>query len=129
MAYLKKEDLVVLMGKGTKTTAIVLDIEFRKFKKMFKDKNTGETKFKIKSVPYAICSVMTGGFGRIQVGTKMVIAGYKLRNHALQGQKCLVLENQYIPEYETDGDKWIVDMLEKNTEKRNNAKSKKRKED
>ena len=128
MAYLKKEDLVVLMGKGTKTTAIVLDIEFRKFKKMYKDKSTGETKFKIKSVPYAICSVMTGGFGRIGVGTKMVIAGYKLRNHALQGQKCLVLENQYIPEYETDGDKWIVDMLEKNTEKRN-AKSKKGKED
>ena len=99
MAYLKKQDLVVLKGKVGQTTAIVTDIEFRRFKRTYKDKKTGEMKSRLKSVPYAICTVMTGGFGRITTGSKMVIAGYKLRNHALKGEKCLVLENQYIKFY------------------------------
>ena len=123
MAYLKKQDLVVLKGKVGQTTAIVTDIEFRRFKRTYKDKKTGEMKSRLKSVPYAICTVMTGGFGRITTGSKMVIAGYKLRNHALKGEKCLVLENQYIPEYEKDGERWVVDMIEENRKK--NAKKKK----
>ena len=123
MAYLKKQDLVVLKGKVGQTTAIVTDIEFRRFKRTYKDKKTGEMKSRLKAVPYAICTVMTGGFGRITTGSKMVIAGYKLRNHALKGEKCLVLENQYIPEYEKDGERWVVDMIEENRKK--NAKKKK----
>jgi hypothetical protein len=123
MAYLKKEDLVVLKGKVGQTTAIVTDIEFRRFKRSYKDKKTGEIKYRLKSVPYAICTVMNGGFGNITVGSKMVIAGYKLRNHALQGKKCLVLENQYIPEYEEHGHSWVVEMIEENRKK--NAKKKK----
>jgi len=123
MAYLKKEDLVVLKGNVGQTTAIVTDIEFRRFKKTYKDKKTGEIKSKLKSVPYAICTVMTGGFGKITTGSKMVIAGYKLRNHALQGEKCLVLESQYIPEYEEHGHTWVIEMIEGNRKK--NAKKKK----
>ena len=123
MAYLRKQDLVVLKGKVGQTTAIVTDIEFRRFKRTYKDKKTGEMKSRLKSVPYAICTVMTGGFGRITTGSKMVIAGYKLRNHALRGEKCLVLENQYIPEYEDDGERWGVDMIEEN--RKRNAKKKK----
>ena len=123
MAYLKKQDLVVLKGKVGQTTAIVTDIEFRRFKRTYKDKKTGEMKSRLKSVPYAICTVMTGGFGRITTGSKMVIAGYKLRNHALKGEKCLVLESQYIPEYEDHGERWVVDMIEENRKK--NAKKKK----
>ena len=38
MAYLKKQDLVVLKGKVGQTTAIVTDIEFRRFKRTYKDK-------------------------------------------------------------------------------------------
>ena len=123
MAYLKKQDLVVLKGNVGQTTAIVTDIEFRRFKRTYKDKKTGEMKSRLKAVPYAICTVMTGGFGRITTGSKMVIAGYKLRNHALKGEKCLVLESQYLPEYEQDGEKWIVEMIEENSKK--NAKKKK----
>ena len=123
MAYLKKQDLVVLKGKVGQTTAIVTDIEFRRFKRSYKDKKTGEVKSRLKSVPYAICTVMTGGFGKITTGSKMVIAGYKLRNHALNGEKCLVLENQYIPEYEDHGEQWVVDMIEGNRKK--HAKTKK----
>ena len=123
MAYLKKQDLVVLKGKVGQTTAIVTDIEFRRFKRTYKDKKTGEMKSRLKAVPYAICTVMTGGFGRITTGSKMVIAGYKLRNHALKGEKCLVLESQYIPEYEDHGERWVVDMIEENRKK--NAKKKK----
>ena len=123
MAYLKKQDLVVLKGNVGQTTAIVTDIEFRRFKRTYKDKKTGEMKSRLKAVPYAICTVMTGGFGRITTGSKMVIAGYKLRNHALKGEKCLVLESQYIPEYEQDGEKWIVEMIDENRKK--NAKKKK----
>lgn len=123
MAYLKKQDLVVLKGNVGQTTAIVTDIEFRRFKRTYKDKKTGEMKSRLKAVPYAICTVMTGGFGKITTGSKMVIAGYKLRNHALKGEKCLVLESQYIPEYEQDGEKWVVEMIKGNREK--NAKKKK----
>ena len=123
MAYLKKQDLVVLKGNVGQTTAIVTDIEFRRFRRSYKDKKTGEMKSRLKAVPYAICTVMTGGFGKITTGSKMVIAGYKLRNHALKGEKCLVLESQYIPEYEQDGEKWIVEMIEGNRKK--NAKKKK----
>ena len=123
MAYLKNQALVVLKGKVGQTTAIVTDIEFRRFKRTYKDKKTGEMKSRLKSVPYAICTVMTGGFGRITTGSKMVIAGYKLRNHALRGEKCLVLENQYIPEYEDHGERWVVDMIEEN--RKRNAKKKK----
>ena len=122
MAYLKKQDLVVLKGKVGQTTAIVTDIEFRRFKRTYKDKMTGEMKSRLKAVPYAICTVMTGGFGSITAGSKMVIAGYKLRNHALKGEKCLVLENQYIPEYEDHGERWVVDMIEEN--RKRNAKKK-----
>ncbi len=124
MAYLKKGDLIVLKGNVGQTTAIVADMEFRRFKRSYKDKKTGEMRFRMKSVPYAVCTVMTGGFGKITIGSKMVIAGYKLRNHALKGEKCLVLENQYIPEYESSGEKWVVDMIAKNKEKKNAKKKK-----
>ena len=122
MAYLKKEDLVVLKGKVGQTTAIVTDIEFRRFKKMYKDKETGEIKSKLKSVPYAICTVTNGDFGKITTGSKMVIAGYKLRNHIMRTQKCLILESQYIPEYEEHGEDWVVEMIEENRKKNGKKK-------
>ena len=82
-------------------------------------------KSRLKAVSYAICTVMTGGFGRITTGSKMVIAGYKLRNHALKGEKCLVLESQYIPEYEDHGEQWVVDMIEEKAKKKKVVKEKK----
>ena len=124
MAYLKKQDLVVL-GKGTeRTTAIVTDIEFRRFKKFYKDKKTGEKRFKLKAVPYAICTVMVSHHHKYNTGDNLLIAGYKLRNHVFKGDKCLMLENQYIAEFEKDGEKWVIEMIKKNKEKKNAKNSK-----
>ena len=115
MAYLKKEDLVILNGTGEKTIAIVTDIEFRRFKTSYKDKKTGESKYKLKSVPYAVCTISSSP--KFSTGSKMVIAGYKLRNHVMNSEKCLILENQYIAEFEEKGESWVRTMINENKKK------------
>lgn len=118
MAYLKKNDLVIFNSSAGRTTALVSDLEWRRFRKSYKDRKTGEQKYKLKSVPYAICTITTTTQSdRYSVGSKMIIAGYKLRNHIMKGEKCLVLENQYLAEFEEDGHKWVVKMLEENKKK------------
>jgi len=124
MAYVKKEDLVIFnLVQGT-LQALVTDIQWRKFKKSWKDKKTGEQKFRWKTVPYAICTVTGSSIPDHTIGNKFIIAGYKLRNHAMQGQKCLVLNSQYVAEFEKDGAKWVSKMLEesKNSKKKSNKK-------
>ena len=121
MAYVKKEDLIVIKSeKQGKLTAIVTDIQFRKFKKFYKDKKTGENRYKIKSVPYPVCKIISSTFGKHQCGEEFVIAGYKLRNHVLvkTGEKCLILENQYLAEFETDGEEWVSKILSASKRKR-----------
>ena len=115
MAYLKKEDLVIINGTGNKTIAVVTDIEFRRFKKSYKDKKTGETKYKLKSVPYAVCTISSSP--KFSTGSKMVIAGYKLRNHVMNSEKCLILENQYVAEFEEKGESWVRAMINENKKK------------
>ena len=44
MAYVKKEDLVIFNLESGKLQALVTDIQFRRFRKSYKDKKTGETK-------------------------------------------------------------------------------------
>ena len=44
MAYVKPEDLVIFNLDGGNITALVTDIQFRRFKKQWKDKKTGEVK-------------------------------------------------------------------------------------
>ena len=116
MAYLKKEDLVIINGTGDKRTiAVVTDIEFRRFKKNYKDKKTGETRYKLKSVPYAVCTISSSP--KFSTGSKMVIAGYKLRNHVMNSEKCLILENQYIAKFEEKGESWVKKLLDENKKK------------
>jgi len=115
MAYLKKEDLVIINGTGNKTIAVVTDIEFRRFKKSYKDRKTGKTKYKLKSVPYAICTISSSP--KFSTGSKMVIAGYKLRNHVMNSEKCLILESQYISEFEEKGESWVRTMINENKKK------------
>lgn len=121
MAYLKKGDLTILNTSSGKTTALVTGIQWRRFKKHFKDKKTGEQRYKLKSVPYAICTISSTSTERYTVGSKMIIAGYKLRNHVLQGEKCLVLHNQYIVEFEKDGEKWVTEMIQKDNESKSST--------
>ena len=116
MAYLNKDDLVIIKHTTDSDAlqALVVDVRFRRFRKSWKDKATGDTKFKWKSVPYAVCSVFAGG----TVGTEFLIPGYKLRNETKDGEKLLVLRDKYVAEF--DGD-WVQTVLQESREKRQGA--------
>jgi len=111
MAYLRKDDLVIIRNGDKTVQARVIDMRFRRFRSSWKDKKTGETKSRWKSVPYAICSVFIGA----PVGTEFLIPGYKLRNEVKDGEKLLVLRDKYVAEY---NGAWVQKMLAESKEKR-----------
>ena len=112
MAYLKKSDLVLIKHEGT-VQSLVVDIQFRRFRRSWKDKKTGERKYKWKSVPYAVCKVFNSTIKDINVGVEFVIAGYKLRNVEKNGETILVLDSKYVADYEQDfGNHWVQKILE-----------------
>ena len=114
MAYLHKNDIVMINASTGMIQARVVDMQFRRFRKAWKDKKTGENKMRWKSVPYAVCEVFLGA----PVGTEFLIPGYKLRNETKDGEKLLVLRNQYAAEF--DGH-WVEKMLAESKEKRANG--------
>ena len=115
MAYLKKDDLVIIPApSGANIQARVVDMQFRRFRRSWKDKKTGETKSRWKSVPYAICECFIGA----PVGTEFLIPGYKLKNETKDGEKLLVLRDKYAAEF--DGH-WVNKMLAESKEKRESA--------
>lgn len=124
MAYVKPEDLVIFNLDGGNITALVTDIQFRRFKKRWKDKKTGEQKFRWKAVPYAVCSITSATLEGFKPTDRFIIAGYKLRNHAMAGKKCLVLNSQYVADFEKNGQAWVREMLTEsdNQRGRKNAK-------
>ena len=107
-------DIVVIPTGAGMIQARVVDMQFRRFRRSWKDKATGETKWKWKSVPYAICECFMGA----PIGTEFLIPGYKLRNEVKEGEKILVLRNQYAAEF--DG-AWVSKMLDESKEKRESA--------
>ena len=105
MAYLKKNDLVIIpRAGGGNLQARVVDMQFRRFKKTWQDKASGEYKSRWKSVPYAICSVFAGG----PVGAEFLIPGYKLKGEKKQGESILVLRDKYAAEFNEDWAKKII---------------------
>ena len=114
MAYLHKNDIVMINTPSGMIQARVVDMQFRRFRKSWKDKKTGENKSRWKSVPSAVCEVFLGA----PAGTEFLIPGYKLRNEVKDGEKLLVLRNQYAAEF--DGH-WVNKMLAESKEKRANA--------
>tara|TARA_B100000131_G_scaffold322254_1_gene375580 strand:- start:1193 stop:1537 length:345 start_codon:yes stop_codon:yes gene_type:complete len=114
MAYLRKDDIVMINATTGMIQARVVDMQFRRFRSRWKDKKTGENKSRWKSVPYAVCEVFIGA----PAGTEFLIPGYKLRNEVKDGEKLLVLRNQYAAEF--DG-AWVNKMLAESKEKRTNA--------
>ena len=112
MAYLTKNDLVIIRNGGTTLHARVVDMRFRRFRRNWKDKKTGETKSRWKSVPYAVCSVFASTDSNknqsLPTGTEFIIAGYKLKNETKDGEKLLVLHDKYIAEF--DGG-WVNTLL------------------
>lgn len=111
MAYLRKNDLVIIRNSDTTIQARVVDMQFRRFRRSWKDKASGETKWKWKSVPYAICEVFLGA----PAGTEFLIPGYKLKNEAKDGENLLVLRDQYAAEFNGE---WVKKMLSESKEKR-----------
>jgi len=114
MAYLKKNDIVVIPATTGMIQARVVDMQFRRFRRSWKDKKTGETRHGSKSVPYAICEVFIGA----PTGTEFLIPGYKLRNETKDGETLLVLRDQYAAEF---NGAWVNNMLEESKAKRAGA--------
>tara|TARA_R100000988_G_C3980828_1_gene156849 strand:+ start:62 stop:406 length:345 start_codon:yes stop_codon:yes gene_type:complete len=114
MAYLRKDDIVMIRTGSGMIQARVVDMQFRRFRRSWKDKKSGETKWKWKSVPYAICSVFIGA----PVGTEFLIPGYKLKNETKDGEKLLVLHDKYAAEF---NGAWVQQMLAASQEQRSNA--------
>jgi len=114
MAYLRKDDIVMIRTGSGMIQARVVDMQFRRFRRSWKDKKSGETKWKWKSVPYAICSVFIGA----PVGTEFLIPGYKLKNEVKDGEKLLVLRDKYAAEF---NGAWVQKMLAESQEQRSNA--------
>ncbi len=115
MAYLTKDDLVIIRTSEATIQARVVDMQFRRFRRTWKDKATGENKSRWKSVPYAVCECFLGA----PVGTEFVIPGYKLKNETKDGEKLLVLRDEYAAEF---GGPWIEKMIEDSRAKRESAK-------
>lgn len=111
MAYLTKNDIVIIRNTDSTIQARVVDMQFRRFRSSWKDKKTGEKKTRWKSVPYAICEVFLGA----PAGTEFLIPGYKLQFETKNGEKLLVLRNQYAAEF--DG-AWVEKMLFESKKKR-----------
>ena len=111
MAYLKKDDLVIIRTTDATIQARVVDMQFRRFRRTWKDKATGENKSRWKSVPYAVCECFLGA----PIGTEFVIPGYKLKNETKDGEKLLVLRNEYAAEF---GGPWSEKMIEDSRAKR-----------
>ena len=116
MAYLKK-DQTVFFAQGN-ITSIVEKVAFRKYRGKVKDKETGEYKLKWKSMPYAICKVLMSEDHRVPVETKFLIAGYRLRKKFLQGSMILVMDNEYVADYEKEyGNEWVSKMIQQENER------------
>ncbi len=114
MAYLTKDDLVIIRTGDATIQARVVDMQFRRFRRSWKDKKTGETKSRWKSVPYAICECFIGA----PAGTEFLIPGYKLQFETKDGEKLLVLRDKYAAEF--DGE-WVNKMLAESKAKRAGA--------
>jgi len=114
MAYLHKNDIVMIRTSGSMIQARVVDMQFRRFRRSWKDKKTGEARFEWKSVPYAICQVFIGA----PTGTEFLIPGYKLRNETKDGETLLVLRDQYAAEF---NGAWVKNMLAESKAKRASA--------
>ena len=111
MAYLAKDDLVIIPTKTAPIQSRVVDVRFRRYRKKVRDRKTGKEKMVTKSMPYAGCSVFLGA----PAGTEFLIPGYKLRNETKDGETLLVLRDTYAAEF--DG-QWVEKILTESKEKR-----------
>ena len=124
MAYLKPKQ-TVYFAQGN-ITSIIEKVAFRKYRtKPILDKKTGERKRKVKSMPYAICKVLMSDDSRVPAESNFLIAGYRLKKKFLQGNMVLVMDNEYIADYEKEyGNEWVSKMIEQENERDAQIKAK-----
>jgi len=124
MAYLKPKQ-TVFFAQGN-ITSIVEKVAFRKYlTKPRLDKKTGEYRRKWKSMPYAICKVLMSDDQLVPVGEQFLIAGYRLQKKYLQGKMILVMNNEYVADYENEyGNRWVSKMIQQEREKDEERKQK-----
>jgi hypothetical protein len=117
MAYLKPKQ-AVFFAQGN-ITSIIEKVAFRKYlTKPRLDKKTGERKRKWKSMPYAICKVLVSQDSKVPPDSNFLIAGYRLQKKFLQGSMVLVMDNEYIADYEKEyGNEWVSKMIEQENER------------
>ena len=116
MAFLKPKQ-TVFFAQGN-ITSIIEKVAFRRYLGKSKDKETGEYKKKWKSMPYAICKVLMSEDSRVPTETKFLIAGYRLQKKFLQGNMVLVMDNEYVADYEKEyGNEWVSKMIEQENER------------
>ena len=117
MAYLKPKQ-TVFFAQGN-ITSVIEKVAFRKYLTKPKlDKKTGERKRKWKSMPYAICKVLMSEDSSVPADTNFLIAGYRLRKKFLQGNMVLVMDNEYVADYEKEyGNQWVARMIEQENER------------
>ena len=113
MAYLTKNDIVIIKSGSDTLQSRVLDVRFRRYRSSYKDRKTGKKKSRMKSMPYAVCSVFIGS--TVPTGTEFLIPGYKLKNVTKDGERLLVLRDKYAAEF---GGTWVQKMLAESREKR-----------
>ena len=124
MAYLKTNQ-TVYFAQGN-ITSIVEKVAYRSYlTKPRLDKETGERKRKRKKMPYAICKVLMSEDLKVPIDTNFLIAGYRLQKKFLQGNMVLVLDNEYIADYENEyGNEWVSKMIEYENERDAQIKAK-----
>ena len=103
MAYLNKDDLVLIPTSDTTIQSRVVDVRFRRYRKKVRDRKTGKEKMVTKSMPYAVCSVFLGG------------DVLPTRNETKAGETLLVLKDAYSAKF--DGG-WVQKILAESKEKR-----------
>jgi hypothetical protein len=116
MAYLKPKQ-TVFFAQGN-ITSIIEKVAFRKYLGKVKDKETGEYKKKWKSMPYAICKVLMSDDSKVPAESNFLIAGYRLQKKFLQGNMVLVMDNEYVADYEKEyGNQWVSRMIEQEAQR------------
>ncbi len=112
MAYLKPNLFIFIKNNGKPISAIIEKVAFRKYWGKRKDKNTGKFVKARRSMPYAICKVVTSQDSDIQLGAQFTIVGYKLQNVTVKGKTALAFHNKYEVEFADElGNEWVRRLI------------------
>ena len=112
MAYIKKDNVIFIANYGQPIHSIVEKVAFRKYWGKKYDKKTKQYVRARKSMPFAVCKVIMSADPEIKTGASFLIAGYKLRNVVMKGEKILTFHDQYVAEFADEyGNEWVRKLI------------------